>query len=338
MSDAIIKIYASQDWVENAIANIPEVDMSEYATETYVDDAISELSSQNLALTADQISALDGMFKVCAFIKEDVSAEYNAFKTAFGISDSGGEEEPDEPVTPEKTLTGISATYSGGDVAVGTAVSALTGIVVTAHYSDGTSATVTGYTLSGEIAEGSNTVTVTYQGKTASFDVTGVAESGGEESPEAPKTWTDLIADVEFKVVTSEEYNLGIGYGMMSTEKVTIPAGTYYLYDIHKAASGASPKLYTETDGGALTAITALTVTDNNGLFQNGNHDAYGNEKSSTYQPNDGGYMVEYIMVLTEDFYGYLHLNSNSYVLKEPGYTWLFTKKYNPHKDTLVLA
>lgn len=88
-------------------------------------------------------------------------------------------DEPDEPVTPEKTLTSISATYSGGDVTVGTAVSDLTGISVTAHYSDGSSESVTGYTLSGTIVEGSNTVTVTYQGKTTTFAVTGIAESGG---------------------------------------------------------------------------------------------------------------------------------------------------------------
>lgn len=148
------------------------------------------VSGQNASLTTEQINALDGMFKVCAFIKDDVSSEYNAFKTAFGITDSGGEEEPDTPVepddpdTPEVTLTSISATYSGGDVAVGTAVTALTGIVVTAHYSDGTSEAVTGYSLSGTIAEGSNTVTVTYGGKTTTFAVTGVAESGGGDSGE----------------------------------------------------------------------------------------------------------------------------------------------------------
>lgn len=77
----------------------------------------------------------------------------------------------------EVTLSSISATYSGGDVAVGTVVTDLTGIVVTAHYSDGSSETVTGYTLSGTIAEGSNTVTVSYGGKTTTFTVTGVAES-----------------------------------------------------------------------------------------------------------------------------------------------------------------
>ena len=94
-------------------------------------------------------------------------------------------DEPDVPVDPEVTLTSISATYSGGDVAVGTALTDLTGIVVTATYSDGSTATVTGYTLSGEIAEGSNTITVTYEGKIATFTVTGVAE-------EEDATWETL--------------------------------------------------------------------------------------------------------------------------------------------------
>ena len=75
-------------------------------------------------------------------------------------------------------MTGISATYSGGSVPAGTALDDLTGIVVTTQYSDGSTATVTGYTLSGEIAEGSNTITVTYQGKTATFTVTGTAVAG----------------------------------------------------------------------------------------------------------------------------------------------------------------
>lgn len=129
-------------------------------------------------LTDAQINALNGMFKVAAYIKADISAEYNAFKTAFGIEDSGGTE-PDEPDTPEVTLTSISATYSGGDVTVGTSLDDLTGITVTAHYSDGSTATVTGYTLSGSIAEGANMITVSYGGLSASFTVTGTAESSG---------------------------------------------------------------------------------------------------------------------------------------------------------------
>ena len=81
--------------------------------------------------------------------------------------------------TAEKTLTSITAAYSGGSVPVGTAVSSLRGVTVTAHYSDGSAAPVTGFTLSGSIAEGENTVTVTYQGKTDTFTVTGTAETGG---------------------------------------------------------------------------------------------------------------------------------------------------------------
>lgn len=80
----------------------------------------------------------------------------------------------------EVTLTGISATYTGSDVAVGTAITELIGIVVTANYSDGSTATVTEYTLSGEIAEGENIVTVTYAGLTTTFTVVGVTESGFE--------------------------------------------------------------------------------------------------------------------------------------------------------------
>ena len=97
------------------------------------------------------------MFKVRAFTKADVSAEYRSFCTAFGIEDGTV---PDEPDSPAVTLTSISATYSGGKVSVGTPVNALSGIVVTARYSDGSTARVSGYTLSGTIKEGSNTITV----------------------------------------------------------------------------------------------------------------------------------------------------------------------------------
>jgi len=48
-----------------------------------------------------------------------------------------------------------------------------TGLIVTAAYSDGTTAPVTGYTLAGfdNSTEGEQTITVTYQGKTATFIV-----------------------------------------------------------------------------------------------------------------------------------------------------------------------
>lgn len=103
--------------------------------------------------------------------------ERYAWTDAYVAGLTGGGTEPDEP---EITLVSISATYSGGDVDVGTELSALTGIVVVGTYSDGSTSAITGYTLSGEIMEGVNTITVAYQGKTATFTVTGVAD---EEEP-----------------------------------------------------------------------------------------------------------------------------------------------------------
>ena len=78
------------------------------------------------------------------------------------------------------TLTGLTATYTGGAVAAGTTLSQLTE-VVKATYSDGTTSAAltkgTDYTLSGTLTAGqANTVTVTgagtYAGFTTSFSVT----------------------------------------------------------------------------------------------------------------------------------------------------------------------
>ena len=78
-------------------------------------------------------------------------------------------------VSSSVTLTGIEVTtqpdkkeyYTGGTLDT-------TGMVVTATYSDGTTAAVTAYTTSGfdSATAGTKTVTVTYQGQTATFTVT----------------------------------------------------------------------------------------------------------------------------------------------------------------------
>lgn len=125
---------------------------------------------------ADLCSALKG----ARYDTEEASLSAKRFCEANGYGGDAPVTPPD--VTPEEptiTLSSISAIYNGGDVAVGTALTNLTGITVTATYSDGNTATVTGYTLSGEIAEGENTITVSYDGKTTTFTVTGVAEPDG---------------------------------------------------------------------------------------------------------------------------------------------------------------
>lgn len=139
-----------------------------------IDDMKENGTGGGSGVTTEMSQSLWTIMQKTAFVEALTEAELTAFKTAWGIGSSG-----DDSGDTEVTLSSISATYSGGEVTVGTALTDLTGITVTATYSDGSTATVTDYTLSGEIAEGSNTITVSYGGKTTTFTVTGVAESSG---------------------------------------------------------------------------------------------------------------------------------------------------------------
>jgi len=100
--------------------------------------------------------------------------------SAFAVLSLTGCEQPTD--TPTVTLTGITAAYSGTAVVFPTTPlnDLKTGLTVTATYSDSTTKTLTAadYTLSGTLAVGASTVTVTYQGKTDTFDVT-VADPDG---------------------------------------------------------------------------------------------------------------------------------------------------------------
>lgn len=192
-------------------------------------------------------------------------------------------DEPDVPDDPEVTLTSISATYSGGDVAVGTALTALTGIVVTATYSDGSTASVTGYTLSGSIAEGSNTITVTYEGMTATFTVTGVAAAATWETlpmtygalsgaSQGGKIYSDtgtteigntvrgayssevFSADTEISVTVSVSGLISyVGYG------VVVPNSVFNVYNATSIASGK-------------TETIEMTIPSGNQLIVCGNY------------------------------------------------------------------
>lgn len=75
---------------------------------------------------------------------------------------------------PPANLSSISAVYTqSGAVLEGASLDTLkSDLVVTAHYSDSTTETITAYTLSGTLSEGTSTITVTYGGKTTTFNVT----------------------------------------------------------------------------------------------------------------------------------------------------------------------
>jgi len=110
-------------------------------------------------LTEDIKQALLQIAEKVAYIDDQGATYYQALYDSF---------------YPPAELDSISAVYtqSGTVYNTDTLDSLKPDLVVTAHYSDQTTETVTTYTLSGTLTEGTSTITVSYGGKTDTFDVT----------------------------------------------------------------------------------------------------------------------------------------------------------------------
>lgn len=110
-------------------------------------------------LTDEAKQALLACFQNVAWISASGQTYYDALETAL---------------YPPANLSYISAVYtqSGTVYTVDSLDSLKSDLVVTAHYSDSTTATVTNYILSGTLTAGTSTITVAYGGKTTTFSVT----------------------------------------------------------------------------------------------------------------------------------------------------------------------
>lgn len=139
----------------------------------------------------------------------------------------------EEPVI----LSSISATYTGGDVTVGTALTDLTGITVTGTYSDGSTSALTGYSLSGEIVEGSNTITVAYEGLITTFNVIGVTTTMDTE----PIDTTVVITDENYGWNSSHQKVKFTGMGISKFYDVPSNSNiTYYIASTLSSVSGVN--------------------------------------------------------------------------------------------------
>lgn len=97
--------------------------------------------------------------------KNTITVAYNGLSTTFDVT----------VVKAEVVLRSITASFNQGSNAVypDTSLDELKQyLTVTAAYSDGTSKSVTNYTLSGTLAKGTSTITASYEGKTTTFNVT----------------------------------------------------------------------------------------------------------------------------------------------------------------------
>lgn len=91
--------------------------------------------------------------------------------------DNGGQDyygALEDALYPPADLVSISAVYTQSEPVYDsdTLNSLRSDLVVTAHMSDSSTRTVTTYTLSGTLTEGTSTITVAYGGKTTTFNVT----------------------------------------------------------------------------------------------------------------------------------------------------------------------
>lgn len=136
--------------------------VSEYASqaqESASEAAASAAAAQASGLSDEAKQALLACFENVAWIDDQGQAYVDALEAAL---------------YPPTNLVSISAVYtqSGTVYDTDTLDSLKADLVVTATYSDSTTATVTAYTLSGTLTEGTSTITVSYGGKTTTFDVT----------------------------------------------------------------------------------------------------------------------------------------------------------------------
>ena len=103
---------------------------------------------------------------------------YEAVRFMLSFDNSNNDSSSGDITTA--TLSSISASYSQGDRVIYPStdlVDLKIGLNVTGTYSDGTTQTLTDYTLSGNLTVGISTITVTYKDKTCTFSVTVSAES-----------------------------------------------------------------------------------------------------------------------------------------------------------------
>lgn len=138
-----------------------------------VEDALDELNERleeleqggTGGLTADVKAALLACFENVAWANANGQTYYDALEAAL---------------YPPANLTSISAVYTqSGTVYDSDSLYDLkSDLVVTAHYSDSTSETVSAYTLSGTLTVGTCTITVGFGGKTTTFTVTVTADIG----------------------------------------------------------------------------------------------------------------------------------------------------------------
>lgn len=233
--------------------------------EDEVDNWLNAHSSQIGGLTNEAKQALLTLLAHVAYTDDQGQTYLDALETAL---------------YPPANLVSISAVFEQGSAVIydtddlDTLKQYLT---VTANYSDSTTEVVTAYTLSGTLTEGTSTITVTYGGKTDTFNVTVTAHIiNGWLYRFEQNLNSDGTNDFGWSVSGTAAYDTGhdgTGYcyynanGALVAQGYTAPdlSGDFTIAWWTKSTSamrgqGISPYIYDNTSGEASTLGNATNV------------------------------------------------------------------------------
>lgn len=196
----------------------------------------------------------------------------------------------------QKTLNSITAVYTqSGTVYTTDSLDSLkSDLVVTAHWNDNTTSTVssTDYTLSGTLTAGTSVVTVSYGGKTTTFNVT-VTAAPTLSSISAVYTQSGTVYDTDS--LDSLKADLVVTATYSDTSTATVPSTDYTLSGTLTAGTSTITVTYqskTTTFNVTVTALlwlfkdgdecTTLTggYSNSTGFFTNESRVTYSNDGS----------------------------------------------------------
>lgn len=129
-------------------------------TDIKLNGSIYEIGGQGSGLTDDIKLALLDCFEHVAWVNDQGQSYYDALEAAL---------------YPPANLLSITVVFNQGSTVIydNQSLDDLKQyLTVTAHYDNGTTSSVTNYILSGTLATGTSTITVSYGGKTDTFNVT----------------------------------------------------------------------------------------------------------------------------------------------------------------------
>lgn len=149
---------------------------------------------------------------------------------------------------PPVNLVSISAVYTQSGTVYNTDSldSLKADLVVTAHYDDYSTETVTSYVLSGTLTEGTSVITVSYGGKTTTFSVTVTRD------PYVYKLPSEFVSDAANYIDTGVELESGSVYSVLLDYTVTsLLSSVHYIFGNKQADSNVYSALQVTSTQGA---------------------------------------------------------------------------------------